>query len=62
MDQILITDSMCAYSGALALLYSLSNAEMNLKLEVARKLLIVTFMRPSAAQLIAKQVNFMSNF
>uniref|UniRef100_A0A1B6DB47 Neurobeachin-like protein 1 n=1 Tax=Clastoptera arizonana TaxID=38151 RepID=A0A1B6DB47_9HEMI len=58
LDQILLTESNGSYSGALSLLHALSLAELDIKLEAARKLLTVTFMRQSAPQFLAKQVGW----
>ncbi|XP_059473157.1 neurobeachin-like protein 1 isoform X2 [Neocloeon triangulifer] len=58
LDQILLTDTSSSYAGALALLYALSSAPIEIKLEAARKILTTTFMRPNAASQFAKQVGW----
>ncbi|XP_069696226.1 neurobeachin-like protein 1 isoform X2 [Periplaneta americana] len=57
-DQILSTDSSGGYAGALSLLHALSLADLNLKLEAARKILTATFMKPNAPHHFAKQVGW----
>lgn len=54
---VLISESNGSYSGALSLLHALTLSDLDIKLEAARKLLTVTFMRPSAPQYLAKQVS-----
>lgn len=52
----MITDSSGCYAGALILLNKLSNSPLEVKLEAARKVLTVVFMRPNAPVMFAKQV------
>ncbi|XP_063234189.1 neurobeachin-like protein 1 isoform X2 [Bacillus rossius redtenbacheri] len=58
MDQILLTETSGGYAGALSLLHALSEAPLELKLEAVRKILTATFMKPNAANLLAKQVGW----
>jgi hypothetical protein len=52
----LCLDSSGGYAGALSLLHALSLAELDLKLEAARKILTSTFMKANAPHHFAKQV------
>jgi hypothetical protein len=53
---LLIADSSGAYAGALSLLHALSLADLDLKLEAARKILTATFMKVNAPHHFARQV------
>lgn len=55
MEQLLMTDANNNYAGALMLLNVLALADLDIKLEVAKKVLTTTFMKPQAPQLFAKQ-------
>lgn len=56
MCSLLIADSSGAYAGALSLLHALSLADLDLKLEAARKILTATFMKANAPHHFARQV------
>ncbi|XP_067013553.2 neurobeachin-like protein 1 [Anabrus simplex] len=58
IDQMLQTDNSAGYAGALALLYNLSQADLELKLEAARKVLTNTFMKSYAPKQFAKQAGW----
>jgi hypothetical protein len=55
---VFCVESSSSYAGALSLIQALSLADLEIKLEAARKLLTSTFMRPSAPAALAKQVFF----
>ncbi|KAK3926892.1 Neurobeachin-like protein 1, partial [Frankliniella fusca] len=58
LDQVLLTETAASYAGALALLHALSLAELDIKVEVARKILTTLFMRPGAPAAVARQVGW----
>uniref|UniRef100_A0A336KCC2 CSON006833 protein n=1 Tax=Culicoides sonorensis TaxID=179676 RepID=A0A336KCC2_CULSO len=58
LDQTLASDSESGYAGALCLIYHLHLADLNLKLDVARRMLTTTFIRNKSPQIIAKQVGW----
>jgi hypothetical protein len=57
---LFIADSIGAYAGALSLLHALSLADLDVKLEAARKILTATFMKASAPHHFARQVQTFS--
>ncbi|KAE8751100.1 hypothetical protein FOCC_FOCC002185 [Frankliniella occidentalis] len=58
LDQVLLTETAASYAGALSLLHALSLAELDIKVEVARKVLTTLFMRPGAPGAVARQVGW----
>lgn len=58
IDQTLATDSESGYAGTLCLIYHLHLADLELKLEISRRLLTTTFIRNKSPQIIAKQVGW----
>lgn len=58
LDQTLDSDSESGYAGALCLIYHLHLSDLDLKLEVARRMLTTTFIRNKSPQIIAKQVGW----
>jgi hypothetical protein len=56
LHPILCLDSSGGYAGALSLLHALSLADLDLKLEAARKILTALFMKANAPHNFAKQV------
>ncbi|RZF48161.1 hypothetical protein LSTR_LSTR009850 [Laodelphax striatellus] len=58
LEQILLTESSSSYASALSLIHALALCTVDVKLEAARKILTVTFMRPTAPQLFAKQLGW----
>lgn len=50
-----ILDSMCIYPAILSILHRLAYEDIDIKLEVARKLLTMIYMSPNAAKSFAKQ-------
>ncbi|XP_039288398.1 neurobeachin-like protein 1 isoform X2 [Nilaparvata lugens] len=58
LEQILLTESSSSYASALSLIHALALCSVDVKLEAARKILTVTFMRPTAPQLFAKQLGW----
>lgn len=58
LDQTLASDSESGYAGALCLIYHLHAADLDLKLEVARRMLTTTFIRNKSLQIIAKQTGW----
>jgi hypothetical protein len=58
LDMNLNLDTTTGYSAALCLIYHLHLSNLNLKLEICRRLLNITFNKANSAQLIAKQVGW----
>lgn len=58
LDQTLSADSEVGYSGTLCLVHHLSLSDMNLKLEVSRRLLTATFTKQNSPIIIAKQTGW----
>lgn len=58
LDQTLASDTESGYAGALCLIYHLHLADLDLKLEISRRLLTTTFIRNKSPQIIAKQVGW----
>ncbi|XP_065200473.1 neurobeachin-like protein 1 isoform X2 [Planococcus citri] len=58
LDQILMSETSGGFTGALVLLCRLSSASLDVKLEAARKILAVVFMKPSAPVMFAKQIGW----
>ncbi|XP_075227690.1 neurobeachin-like protein 1 [Lycorma delicatula] len=58
LEQILLSESSASYAGALSLIHALALCDVDVKLEAARKILTITFMRPSAPQQFAKQLGW----
>lgn len=58
LDQTLSSDNESGYAGALCLIYHLHLSDIELKLEVARRMLTTTFIRNKSPQIIAKQVGW----
>lgn len=58
LDQALASDSEAGYAAALCLLYHLHLADLDLKLEISRRLLTTTFIRNKSPQIIARQVGW----
>ncbi|XP_063708929.1 neurobeachin-like protein 1 [Culicoides brevitarsis] len=58
LDHTLACDNESGYAGALCLIYHLHLAEIELKLEISRRLLTTTFIRNKSPQVIAKQVGW----
>lgn len=58
LDQTLASDSESGYAGALCLIYHLHLADLELKLEISRRVLTTTFIRNKSPQIIAKQVGW----
>lgn len=58
LDQALADDSGFGYCGALQLIHHLSNSNIDLKLEVAKRLLTTTFNKLNSPFLIAKQIGW----
>lgn len=58
LDQTLADDSGFGYCGALHLIHHLSNAHIDVKLEVAKRLLTTTFNKLNSPFLIAKQIGW----
>jgi hypothetical protein len=59
---IAFADNSGAYAGALSLLHALSVANLDLKLEAARKILTAMFMKAGAPHQFAKQVQTLLSF
>lgn len=53
--RFIILDSICTYPAILSILHRLAYEDINIKLEVARKLLAMIYMSPNAAKSFAKQ-------
>lgn len=58
LEQALADDSGFGYCGALHLIHHLSGADLDLKLEVARRLLTTTFNKLNSPFLVAKQIGW----
>lgn len=58
LDQILQSDTEMGYAGALCLIYHLHLMDLQLKLEIARRLLATTFNKPKSPQMIAKHIGW----
>lgn len=58
LDQTLASDSESCFAGALCLIYHLHLSDLDLKLEVARRMLTTTFIRNKSPQIIAKQIGW----
>ncbi|XP_025416195.1 neurobeachin-like protein 1 isoform X1 [Sipha flava] len=54
-DQVLLSESVCTYPAILSILHRLAYEDIEIKLEVARKLLAMIYMNPNAAKTFAKQ-------
>nr|XP_018911290.1 PREDICTED: neurobeachin-like protein 1 [Bemisia tabaci] len=58
LDQILLLETSSGYAGALSLLHFLQFADLDIKIEVARKILAVAFMKPNAPHMFAVQAGW----
>lgn len=52
---LIILDSICTYPAILSILHRLAYEDIDIKLEIARKLLAMIYMNPNAAKAFAKQ-------